>query len=274
MTSPAIGSSRDVDRRDRARQVAVLVGSLLAVAGAFLGSGALGGTPVAEAAGGALSADATHLAPGSPAFSIWSVIYTGLVVGAVRQALPAQRRDPRQRRLGWLVLASMVLNAVWIGVVQADALALSVVVIVALLVTLAAVLVRLGERPPSGRVEHVVVDGTLGLYLGWVCVATAANVAAALASAGLTDPPGGADAWAVAVLAVVALLGLAVARYGGGRLGVALAMAWGLAWIAVARSVDEPRSATTAVAATCAAVVVLGSALFFRLRRARDGAGA
>lgn len=274
MTSTTVGPSRAVDRRDRVRQVAVLVGSLLAVAGAFVGSGALGGTPVAEAAGGALSADATHLAPGSPAFSIWSVIYTGLVAGAVRQALPAHRRDPRQRRLGWLVLASMVLNAVWIGVVQAGALALSVVVIVALLVTLAAVLVRLRERPPSGWVERLVVDGTLGLYLGWVSVATVANVAAALASAGLTDPPGGADAWAAAVLVVVALLGLLVARYGGGRLGVALAMSWGLAWIAVARTIDEPRSSTTAVAATCAAVVVLGSALLVRLRRPRDRAAA
>jgi hypothetical protein len=274
MTTSAVTSDHVVERRDRTRQVAVLVGSLLAVAGAFLGSGALGGTPIAEAAGGALSADATHLAPGSPAFSIWSVIYTGLVAYAVWQVLPAQRRDPRQRRLGWLVLASMVLNAVWIGVVQAGALALSVVVIVTLLVTLAAVLVRMGERPPSGWVERLVVDGTLGLYLGWVSVATAANVAAALASAGFTDPPGGADAWAVVVLAVVALLGVAVARYSGGRLGVALAMAWGLVWIAVARAGGEPRSTTTALAAAGAAAVVLASAVLFRLRRPRERAGA
>lgn len=267
MTSSAVIPAPATDRRDRTRQVAVLVGSFLAVAGAFLGSGALGGTPIAEAAGGALSADATHLAPGSPAFSIWSVIYTGLVAGAVWQVLPAQRRDPRQRRIGWWVLASMVLNAVWIGVVQAGALALSVVVIVVLLATLAVVLVRMGERAPSGRVERLVVDGTLGLYLGWVSVATAANIAAALASAGLTDPPGGADVWAVVVLAVVALLGLAVARYSGGRLGIALAMAWGLAWIAVARWTGEPTSPTTAVAAVSAACVVLVAAAAFRSRR-------
>lgn len=272
VTASAVSSAQATDRRDRTRQVAVLLGSLLAVAGAFLGSGALGGTPIAEAAGGALSADATHLAPGSPAFSIWSVVYTGLVAGAVRQALPAQRRDPRQRRLGWWVLASMVLNAVWIGVVQAGAVALRVVVIVALLATLAVVLVRMGERPPSGRVERLVVDGTLGLYLGWVSVATAANVAAALASAGLTEPPGGPDVWAVLVLAVVALLGLVVARYSGGRLGIALAMAWGLIWIAVARLTDEPSSPTTAVAAALAAGVVLGSAVLVRARRSPERA--
>ena len=43
------------------------------ILGTLVGVGVLG-TRVEESSGGALAADATLLAPASPAFSIWSVI--------------------------------------------------------------------------------------------------------------------------------------------------------------------------------------------------------
>ena len=250
---------------DVLRQVVVLLGSAVAIVGAFIGSGATGGESQPEIGDGARAADATLVAPGQPAFSIWSVIYTGLVAYAIWQALPAQRADPRQRRVGWLVLVSMVLNAVWIGVVQAGLLTLSVPVIVALLATLVVVVLRLQRTPADGTVETVVLDGTMGLYLGWVSVATIANVAAVLTSAGLTRPLGLApEVWSVAVLAVAAAVGLLLARYAGARWTIAVALAWGLAWIAIARWSGEPQSTPTAVAAATAAVVVLLGPLLLR----------
>lgn len=249
------------------RQVAVLVGALLAVAGAVIGSGAFGGTPVDEAAGGALAADATHVAPAGPAFTIWSVIYTGLVAYAVWQVLPGQRTE-RQSRLGWLVLASLVLNAAWIATVQAAALVLGVVVIVALLAVLSLALARMVRMPPRSRLEAVLVDGTLGLYLGWVCVATVADVAAVLAAEGFTELGLGPVAWSVLVLAVVAALGVALAVYSGGRLAVGAAITWGLAWVAVARTTGDLVSLPTAVAAGTAAVVVAVATVLVRVRRA------
>lgn len=83
------------------------------------------------------------------------------------QALPARRTDPRQRRVGWLVAATMLLNAAWILTIQADRLALSVAVIVVLLVLLVAVFAGLLARPSSGWLETIVLDGTVGLNLGW-----------------------------------------------------------------------------------------------------------
>ena len=65
--------------RDLARQLTVAVSAVLAVIGSFIGSGAAGGQPVQDAAGGALAADATLIAPGAGAFGIWSVIYLGLL---------------------------------------------------------------------------------------------------------------------------------------------------------------------------------------------------
>ncbi|NUT57378.1 MAG: tryptophan-rich sensory protein, partial [Agromyces sp.] len=107
---------------DLARQLTVAVSALLAVIGSFIGSGAAGGTPVQDAAGGALAADATLLAPGSGAFSIWSLIYFGLLAYAVWQFLPSQRTAERHRRIGYLVAASLLINAAWILSIQFDLL--------------------------------------------------------------------------------------------------------------------------------------------------------
>ncbi len=253
MPSPGVTSS------DRVRQVAVTLAEVFCVLGTLVGVGVLG-TRVEESSGGALAADATLLAPAGPAFSIWSVVYLGLAAYTVLQWVPSQAGSPRQRRAGWWVAASMVLNAGWLLVTQQGWLWASVVVIVALLAVLVRVLLVLHREPRTGGlVESVVVDGTLGLYLGWVAVATCANVTATLVESGVEPGPAVAQLLAVGVLLVVAAVGVLAARSLGGRVAVAAAMAWGLAWIAVGRTGDEPRSTATAVAAVAVAVVVLAA---------------
>lgn len=267
-TAPAPPAAPARTVRDVVRQVVVLVGALLATFAGYWGSGAGGGPSQQEVGDGALAADATPVAPGQPAFGIWSVIYLGLVAYAVWQALPAQRDDARQRRTGWLVLASMVLNAAWIAVVQADLLALSVAVIVVLLAVLLLAVARLGERAPRGRVEAVVVDGTLGLYLGWVTVATVANTFAVAVAAGFDATSTAADVWAVLGLAAAGAAGVGYAAWTRGRLAIGAAIVWGLAWVVVARTTGDLRSEPAAVAAGLAAAVVVAATLVARRRRA------
>ena len=255
--------------RDRARQWTVAASAVIGVALAFLGSGAVVGTPVAEVADGALSATATLVAPARQAFAIWGVIYTGLLLLAVLQLAPSRREDPRQRRVGWLVSASLLLNGAWVVVVQLEWLLVSVVLIIALLVVLVVALRRLDERRASTRYEAVVVDGSMGLYLGWVCIATVANSAATLVFLG-ADPLGSAaTAWALTVCTVAGGVGVLLAVGLHGRLAPALGLAWGLLWLAVGRASDLPQSTSTAVAAGIAAAVTLISALVVRSRGRR-----
>ncbi|MFE7405096.1 tryptophan-rich sensory protein [Isoptericola sp. NPDC057559] len=256
----------------RLQQVAVTASFLVCVVGSMIGVGVFGGTPVSEAAGGALAADATLVAPASPAFSIWTVIYLGLAGYTLFQWLPAHAADDRQRRLRLPVAATMLLNAAWILVVQAGALWWSVAVIAVLLAVLARTFLVLVRTPATGAAERVLVDGTLGLYLGWVCVATVANVAAALAAAGFAGGAVTPDWWAVGILAVVAGIGVALAVRGEGRIAVAAALAWGLVWVAVARADGRPPSTPAMVAAVAAAVVVLGAAVVLRARAAAPAA--
>lgn len=248
--------------------VLTLLAVIVAIIGAFLGSGAAGGTPVNETAGGWLTADATPIAPAGPAFSIWSVIYTGLAVYAVWQLSPAARRSERQRVLRPWAVASALLNALWLVATQVGQLWLSVLVIVALLAVLIRILLILMAHPSSGILETILVDGTFGLYLGWVCVATAANTSSWLASAGAAGFSGWTWA-ATALLVVVGVIGVALAVFDGGRIAPALSLSWGLAWVAVGRSEGQFESAALVWTAALVALVVLGATVTARLTRGR-----
>ena len=244
MTATAATTTPQSTRsRGLARQIAILVSSVLAIVAAFIGSGAFFGTPIQQAAGGFLDADSTLIAPGTGAFRIWSVIYTGMLAYAIWQALPAQRDDPRQIRIGWWVAASLILNAVWIGVVQADLLYLSLPVIAALLAVLCRIFVILRRTSPKNTVEAVVADGAIGLYLGWVIIATAANATAILVAAGFDRIRHRARSLGRAGAGASRPPSASRSPSGAaGRIAPALSLCWGISWVAVARFTDEPYS--------------------------------
>ena len=269
MTTTSTGRTAESDApvgADRVRQVAVALSAVLGLAAAALGSGGLAGRPVTEVAGGVLDTDATLVAPAGPAFAIWGLIYTGLLVLAVFQLLPSRAADPRQRAAGWWVAGSGLLNAAWIGAVQGELLWVSVVLIALLLTVLVVALVRLDDPRASTTAERVIVDGTLGVYLGWVCIATVANTAAALVWSGMAPTGGTATALAVAVLVVAAVVGVVLA-FGMRRTAPGLALAWGLTWVGVERLTALPSSSVVGVMALAAAAVSAGCAVAVALRR-------
>lgn len=237
----------------------------MAIIAAFIGSGAVFGTPIQQAAGGFLNSDSTLIAPGTGAFRIWSAIYTGMLAYAIWQVLPAQRNDLRHMQIGWWVAASLILNAIWIGVVQADLLYLSLPIIVLLLIVLCRIFVILRRTTPKNTIEIVVTDGAIGLYLGWVIVATTANATAILVAAGFDGFGIAPQVWSTLVLAAAAAIGIALAFRGGGRLTPMLSLCWGIAWVAIARFTDQPYSPVTGVAATVAAVLVVVATVVARV---------
>lgn len=234
--------------------------ALLAILGAAWGTGAFGGTPIQDAAGGALAADATLLAPASPAFGIWSAIYAGLVAFAVVQALPRLGASPRIRAMAVPLVAAMVLNAAWIAVVQAGLLWASVGVLVAIVAVLSWAASRLVRRGPAGWIEALTVDVPTGLYLGWATVATVANITAA-GSVQLEADPEDGTYLAAAVLAAVALIAIAAIRDLAHSpvlaWSTAAAAAWGLAWIGDGRLAAAPADPIVGWAALGAAALVL-----------------
>lgn len=246
---------------DRLRQAFITVCFVVGIVGVLFGVGVLG-TRVEESPGGDLAADATLLAPASPAFSIWSLIYLLLTAYVLWQWLPAQVSDARQRATGWLAGGSLLLNAAWLLVTQQGWIWASLIVMFALLGVLILLMFRLHTTPRESEhgaafwAETIVVDVAFGLYLGWVLAATGANIGAALASSDL-----GPGSWtSIALVVIVTVSGIALLQLFDGRLSIAAALAWGLAWIAYGRLFDEPADGWVGVVAGVCALIVLAAA--------------
>ena len=245
---------------DILRQTAVISSAGFMLVAALIGSGMFGHDSVSGQQDGSLSEQGSYLAPAGPAFSIWSVIYAGLIVYVIWQALPAQRDDDRQRLAGGWIALSMVLNGLWLVAARFGPLWSTVVVIVLLLAVLARVIVLLGGLPPKGFAQRVLVDGVSGLHFGWVTIATVANTAAWLTSTTPDSWEQNAELWGIGVLVVVLLI-CATSAWITRRLVPAIASAWGLIWLAVGRLTGEPQSAAIALAAIVIAVALLAIAL-------------
>ena len=67
--------------------------------------------------------------PAGYVFSIWGVIYLGLIGYAIYQVLPAQRENVRLNRVGYLFGASSVANIAWLFLWHYDVVATSLVVL-------------------------------------------------------------------------------------------------------------------------------------------------
>ncbi|MGO2745319.1 tryptophan-rich sensory protein [Microbacterium sp.] len=242
-----------------ARQTSVIAAATFMLIAAAIGGGMFGGESVSELQGGALSAQASYLAPAGPAFAIWSLIYLGLIGYTIWQALPAQREDERQRETGGWIALSMCLNGLWLVAARFGPLWLTVVVIALLVVVLARVIVLLGRRPARGWLERTVVDGVNGLHFGWVNIATVANAAAWFTEVAPESWAEQAELWAVLVLVAVLVI-CATSAWVTRRIAPTLASAWGLIWLGVGRLTDSPQSTITAIAAIIVAVLILAIA--------------
>lgn len=240
---------------DLIRRLSVTVSAIVCVVGTLFGVGLLGGTEVNQSSSGNLAADATLIAPAGTAFSIWSVIYIGLFAYVVWQWLPKQAQSPKARATGWLAALSMLLNAGWLLVTQLGLIWVSVVVIVALLAVCVALVSRIAAHPAENWGERLAVDTTFGLYLGWVSVATLANLGAAIVSTGVAAE--GTLGEIATVAALVAVLGLAtfyVWRWK--NLAVSAAIIWGVAWVGFGRLSDAPESTLVGIVALSVAILI------------------
>lgn len=145
--------------------------------------------------------------PAGYVFAIWALIYLGLAAFTVYQAIRGS--DPVVRRLGWLPALTGVLNTGWLLLFQFELFVLTVPVMIALLVTLIAIHRRLWEaRAALTTVSRWTIRYPFSIYLGWITVATIANIAQTLSSIGV----GGFGLEVeTAIAGVVLLVGLAIA---------------------------------------------------------------
>ncbi len=96
---------------DRVRQILVVV-AVLAMIAVNIMANAL---PINGQATGEISDRFdVYFVPAGYVFSIWGLIYLGLLAYAVYQVLPAQAENPSLRNIGFLFVLSCVANIAWI----------------------------------------------------------------------------------------------------------------------------------------------------------------
>lgn len=176
---------------------------------------------------------AVYFVPAGYVFSIWGLIYLGLLGFVVYQLLPAQRDSQRLARIGYWFVLSCLANGVWILLWHYEFFALTVAVMLILLISLIAIYLRLDiGRVQVEAAEKWLVDIPFSIYLGWITVATVANVTAVLSYWNWSGWGIDAQAWAVIMLLIAT--GLAVMMSWTRRdLVYALVIVWAFVGIAV-----------------------------------------
>ena len=209
---------------------------------------------------------ANPITPAGYVFAIWAIIYALLLVFVIYQALPKQKNQPFQKQIGALFILSSIFNIVWLFLWQYDFITVSVVVMFALLATLIAIYLRLNiGKPKAPLAEKLCVHLPFSVYLGWITIATIANVAAALVSVGWNGFGLSAETWAIAAMSIaliVTLIVIAARR----DIAYSLVIVWALAGIAIKQSANQNIVLTAEIAIVVILVALAVSILAYRSR--------
>jgi hypothetical protein len=210
-----------------------------------------------------------YFVPAGYVFSIWGLIYIGLVAYAIYQALPSQRKNPRLRASGWWVSLSGVANSAWIFLWHYEYFGLTLVAMLLLLATLIITYLKLGTgRSSVSTAETWLARLPFSIYLGWITVATAANISDVLDYVHWDGFGLSPVTWMGIVLAaVLAITGLMLLIRK--DIAYALVILWALAGIIV-KQAAMPAVATLTWITFGLVVVCLVGALFIPRRQAKS----
>lgn len=156
-------------------------------------------------------------APAPITFSIWGLIYILLAgytlyqFGLFQDDRGAAREELFQR-VGILFAVSSLANFLWIFAWHYNAIWLSLLFMIVILVCLIMIANRLSAEEFSAR-EKIFIRLPFSIYFGWITVATIANVTTFLVSIGWGGSLGASDQfWMIIVLLVGTAIGIARMR--------------------------------------------------------------
>jgi hypothetical protein len=152
-----------------------------------------------------------YFVPAGYVFSIWGLIYLGLIAFAIFQALPAQRENLRLRATGWWIALGGLANSAWIFLWHYGQFPLTLVAMFTLLGTLIITYLHLGiGRSSVSKSETWTVRIPFSIYLGWITVAAVANVTSVLDFVKWDRFGLAPEVWMVTMLAAVLIITLSM----------------------------------------------------------------
>ncbi len=210
--------------------------------------------------------------PAGLTFSIWGVIYILLGIYTVYQMIIAFRPIRQKRdffdRIGILFFISCIFNSGWIFAWHYEVVWLSVVIMILLLVSLLLIYLRLniGKRGDATNNEKGLVHLPFSIYLGWITIATIANVTALLVKLGWNRFGLDEQFWAVIMIAVgiVITLGMIFLR---NDIFYSLVVIWALAGILIKRLANPGTPAMLVIITTIIGLALLTIGIIIQIVR-------
>jgi hypothetical protein len=174
-----------------------------------------------------------YFVPAGYVFTVWGLIYIGLIAFAIFQALPAQWENPHLRATGWWISLGGLANRAWFFLWDYEQFSLTLVAMLVLLGTLIITYLHLGiGRSKVSTVETWAVRLPFSNYLGWITVATAANVTSLLDYLKWDGFGVASEIWMGIVLAAVCVIAVLM-NFTRHDVAYAAVILWALAGISV-----------------------------------------
>jgi hypothetical protein len=208
--------------------------------------------------------------PAGLTFSIWGVIYLLLLLFVIYNfiAISGKRHSRTSfiRKISLLFFVSCLLNAAWIFAWHYQQIVVSVIIMGLLLLTLIFIYSRL-EIGQKGIVtaERYMAHLPFSIYLGWISIATIANVTALLVDSGWGRWGLNDEFWTILMMFIGTALAVLMAflkkdiYYG-------LVIMWALGGILIKRMVTLP-SENSVVMSTSAFICMIALVLLIQLIR-------
>jgi len=214
-----------------------------------------------------------YFVPAGYVFSIWSLIYLGLIAYAIFQALPAQKENPRLSSIGYLFILSCLANITWLFLWHYEVFLFTLLAMLALLLSLIAIYLRLDVgRVKVSPGEKWSVHIPFSIYLGWITVATIANATQLLYYLGWNGWGISPEVWTMIMLAAGVIIS-AVMSLTRVDISYSLVLVWAYVGIAIEHA-NTPIVATSAWVGAGLIVVVLIVAAISKNRRQKELIGA
>ncbi|MCF0054955.1 tryptophan-rich sensory protein [Dyadobacter sp. CY356] len=194
--------------------------------------------------------------PAGYAFSIWGLIYIGLIAFAIYQSrgLFNQKETPDVvEKIGWMFVISCIANCLWILAWLYDYTGASVIIMTALLLSLCSIVVRTRMEFDLITFKRVALEWwPFAIYFGWITVAIIANIAAYLTKIKWDGFGISAANWTIIMIVAAMMINLFVTWTRNLRESASVGI-WALIAVAVANwEVDK----SVAYAAIIASVII------------------
>lgn len=193
-----------------------------------------------------------YFSPSNYTYAIWGLIIAGLIAYSIFQALPSQKEDPFLRKIGWLYVASCVVNSGWMVFWHYKNFFLTLVVIFILMISLIVIYRQLNigkekVRPGMRFFVHL----PFSIYLGWITLTMFGNITYFLHSIGWDGLGLDQRIWAV-VLIVLSVVMAELIAFNRQDLAFLAVFIWTFAGIAQAQYGISP-----VFEAACAAIIFI-----------------